>query len=483
MAIRWPSFKGAVQRAMSSVPGSGWFGFVREGYGGAWQQNVLIDKRSMHQFYAVFACKTLISGDISKLDIDLQQLTKDIWTKGKNSALQTLMNAPNSYQNRIQFVESWILSKLDYGNTYILKARDQSNRIRALYPLNPLLCRPMIATDDTAGGAPAIFYELSPDNMSGLDKTVLVPASEIIHDRWNTHYHPLVGLPPILACGLAASQGHQIQETTIKFFGNGGQPSGVLTAPGRITDATAARLKAHFEENFRGKNVGRIAVLGENLKFEKMQLTAVEAQLLELLKLSAEIVCSVYHVPQYMIGAGATPTYNNIQSLNIQYYSQALQKLIEDFELCLALGLAMDTSTSRWRCNIDNLLRMDTVQQITSLKEGVLGGIYAPNEARAKLNLEAKDGGDSPYLQQQNFSLAALAKRDALDDPFGSVRETFTGPANPADAPNQTGGPAIPAPEPAPAPPPDPQKAMTEELAKYDPKWAKAYIDIGFSAP
>jgi hypothetical protein len=30
-------------------------------------------------------------------------------------------------------------------------------------------------------------------------------------------------------------------------------------------------------------------------------------------------------------------------------------------------------------------------------------------------------GGESPMIQQQNFSLAALAKRDAKDDPFGTA--------------------------------------------------------------
>jgi phage portal protein BeeE len=28
-------------------------------------------------------------------------------------------------------------------------------------------------------------------------------------------------------------------------------------------------------------------------------------------------------------------------------------------------------------------------------------------------------GGDSPYMQQQNYSLEALAKRDTQEDPFG----------------------------------------------------------------
>mgnify|MGYP004721558517 FL=1 len=31
------------------------------------------------------------------------------------------------------------------------------------------------------------------------------------------------------------------------------------------------------------------------------------------------------------------------------------------------------------------------------------------------------EGGDTPYLQQQNFALAALAKRDGSDNPFGTA--------------------------------------------------------------
>jgi hypothetical protein len=50
----------------------------------------------------------------------------------------------------------------------------------------------------------------------------------------------------------------------------------------------------------------------------------------------------------------------------------------------------------------------------------VKSGIRAPDEARARLNLPPVPGGKYPYLQQQNFSLEALAKRDAQEDPFGT---------------------------------------------------------------
>jgi hypothetical protein len=49
-------------------------------------------------------------------------------------------------------------------------------------------------------------------------------------------------------------------------------------------------------------------------------------------------------------------------------------------------------------------------------------------------------GGDALYLQQQNFSLEALAKRDAQDDPFRTApppapTPPATPPAVPEDEP------------------------------------------------
>src|SRR5262249_49102131 len=66
----------------------------------------------------------------------------------------------------------------------------------------------------------------------------------------------------------------------------------------------------------------------------------------------------------------------------------------------------------------DNLLRMDTATLVTTIKDAVGAGVMAPNEGRQKFDLKPVTGGESPYLQQQNYSLQALAKRDAQADPF-----------------------------------------------------------------
>ena len=141
-------------------------------------------------------------------------------------------------------------------------------------------------------------------------------------------------------------QGLNIQNNSTKFFANGSNPGGVLTAPGTINDETAKRLKDYWEQNYTGKNVGRIAVLGDGLKYEPMMVNAVDADLINQLKWSAETVCSCFHVPPYMIGIGPQPTYNSIEALNQQYYSQCLQTLIEAIEALLDDGLGLTQITT-----------------------------------------------------------------------------------------------------------------------------------------
>jgi HK97 family phage portal protein len=429
----------AQEKDLSPVTeGRGWWPIIREAFTGAWQQNVTVSFDSVLTFHAVFACQTLIASDISKLRVKLVAQDSDgIWSETKNAAYSPVLRKPNAYQNRIQFFESWVLSKLQRGNTYVLKQRDNRQVVTKLYVLDPTKVTPLVADDGS------VFYELQTDTLSEIAEVrVIVPAREIIHDRFNTFHHPLVGLSPISACGLAATQGLAIQNNATRLFQNGARPSGILTAPGEIKEQTAHELKTYWESNFSGTNAAKVAVLGDGLKYEAMSMNAVETELIDQLKLTAEVVCSAFHVPPYKIGIGAMPTYNNVQALNVEYYSQCLQKHIEDIELCLdeALGIGEGVVTNGQtygvEIDIDNLLRMDSAALVTSIKDAVGAGVMAPDEGRKKLDLKPVAGGASPYLQQQNYSLEALAKRDAQENPFAGPTPPATPDPPPANDDN-----------------------------------------------
>jgi phage portal protein BeeE len=178
-----------------------------------------------------------------------------------------------------------------------------------------------------------------------------------------------------------------------------------------------------------------------------MSVNAVDAQLIEQLKWTAEVVCSAFHVPAYKIGVGQYPTQTNIEALDQQYYSQCLQSLFENIELLLDEGLGLTEvpgKTYGTEFDLDDLLRMDTATMIEAEKNAVGAGIKSPNEARKRMNLPPTPGGKGPYLQQQNYSLAALEKRDAKEDPFATKPTT----------------PALPAPK------QEPEKSVSPDRAK-----------------
>ena len=395
------------------VSSRGFWGWVQEPFTGAWQMNQEIKLDSVMTFAAVSRCVSLIAGDIAKMPVRMVELTPDrIWIEKENPAYSPVLRKPNPYQNRIQFFGNWMESKLIHGNTYVLKQRDQRGVVSALYVLDPRHVKVLVASD---GG---VYYELARDDLSRQYETsVTIPASEIIHDRWNTFYHPLVGISPIASCGIAAAQGLAIQNNSARFFNNNSNPGGVLTAPGAISDETAARLKAYWDTQYSGSNAGKVAVLGDGLKYEPMAVTATDAQLIEQLKMSAEMVCTAFGVPAYKIGVGPAPAYNNIEALNMQYYTDALQIHVESIEECLDQGLGISRPLGT-EFDLDYLFRMDTKTMVDAEAEAVKSGIKTPNEGRRRLNLPPKKGGDSPYMQQQNYSLEALARRDAQPDPW-----------------------------------------------------------------
>lgn len=384
----------------------GFWSRIIEPFSGAWQQGDTWSVDTVLAHHAVYACITLIASDIGKLKIKLMQIGSDgIATETTSASFSPVLRRPNRYQNHIQFKEWWITSKLIRGNAYALKQRDNRGIVTALYLLDPCRTTVLVAPDGD------VFYQLDADNLSGVQEPVTVPASEIIHDRMNCLFHPLVGTSPIFACGSAANQGLKIQQNQRGFFANGSNPGGVLTAPGTISDETAKRLKSHWDENYTGENSGKVAVLGDGLKFEPMRMSAVDSQLIEQLKWTSEVACSTFHIPAYMIGVGAAPTYNNIEALSQQYYSQCLQSLIESMEECLDDGLSMPSNYDS-RLDLSGLLRMDTATQYKTLGDGIGSGLLAPNEGRKRLDLKPVAGGDTPYLQVQNYSLAALDERD-----------------------------------------------------------------------
>ncbi|EMH3859628.1 phage portal protein, partial [Escherichia coli] len=187
----------------------------------------------------------------------------------------------------------------------------------------------------------------------------------------------------------------------------------------------AKKLKGNWDSGYTGENAGKTAILSNGAKYSPTTFSPVDAQTVEQLKMTAEIVCSVFRVPAYKIGVGHPPSSDNVEALEQQYYSQCLQTLIESIELLLDEALETGENEST-EFDVTTLLRMDSERRMKTLGDAVKNTLLTPNEARKRENLPPLAGGDALYLQQQNYSLEALSRRDAREDPFASAGKTVS---------------------------------------------------------
>ncbi len=403
--------------------GRGWWPLIREPFTGAWQRNKEVKIDTLIQYPTLYACVSRIATDIGKLPFLLKQRqTSGIWSE-VSRAEYAVLRKPNHYQTHQQFRELWALAKLVQGNAYLLKERNNRGIVVALYVLDPFRVMPLISESGE------VFYQLRTDNLNQLPEDsseLVVPASEIIHDRCICPFHPLVGLPPIAAAHWPALKNMRILKSSSEFFANNAQPSGILSAPGAISDSTADRLKTYWNENFTGENAGKVAVVGDGLQFVSLAAKSVDAQMIEQLRYSDEQICQPFGIPPFKVGIGSIPAGMKVDDINQLYYSDALQTHVDAMENLLDEGLGIELPLGV-ELDLWPLLRMDQSKQAEVESKLVGGAIKTPNEARKNFDLEPKSGGDAIYLQQQNYSLEALARRDAQEDPFDAD------PAEPVD--------------------------------------------------
>ena len=427
----WMTGKKSASTAQPVYGGDVWH-TIHEPFTGAWQRNeeIEVSKNDQMRHHAVFACVSLITRDIGKLKIKTKRKINGV-SQVCTSCVNPLLAKPNDFQNWQQFAEAWATSKATSGNTYVWKVRNIYGEVWKLQILNPERTKPLV---DPNGN---VFYQIRKDRLFDLTEDVVLPASEIIHDRFNCFYHPLVGLSPIVACALSASQGISIQRNAQAFFANASRPSGILVAPGVISEQTSKELKENWQRNYSGKGNGGTAVMGDGMNYVPISVAANDAQLVEQLKMSGEIVCTAFSVPAFKVGLAPLPS-GKVSDHNDIYYSDCLQHYIESIETLLNQHLDLEEGVEAEFC-LDALLRMDAGSQMDYLDKGVKGAIMAPNEARARIGLAPVPGGESPMIQQQNYSLEAIAKRDGSADPFAKTPAPTPATEEPQGADNELG--------------------------------------------
>lgn len=422
-----------------------WQRFIHEPFAGAWQHNKEEHRATLLTYPTLYACIYRISTDIGKLPFIVRRRSDaGVMELLPKSPLYKVLREPNHYQTETQFREFWMLAKLICGNAYILLSRDSKGKVDGMYVMDSHRVLPMI-TD-----AGEVYYQLYTDVLNKFPrdypyKNLVVPGSEIIHDRCNPLFHPLIGVPPVAAAYLPALKNLKILQNAADFFGNNQQPGGLLTAPAGMSEEDAQAVRDYWETAFSGGNSGKIAVIGADMKFTTFAMKSIDSQMIEQTRYSDEQICQPFGIPPFKVGIGTIPAGLGVDGINQLYYNDALQTHIVHMEelLCWALKAR---EPERIELDLDPLIRMDEKKRAEVETKLVSGKIKTPDEGRAKFNLPPTGGGDTLWGQYQDYPLSMLQERWRWDTPFREalaggeegLRDLSSSEDAPAEGPDET---------------------------------------------
>ncbi|WP_369796347.1 phage portal protein, partial [Snodgrassella sp. CFCC 13594] len=177
-----------------------------------------------------------------------------------------------------------------WGNAYIL------NKGNGLHVLDPRNVYPMLADDGS------VFYQVSADKLAGTGAGDIYPASQVLHDRSNCLWHPLVGVSPLFACATSGTMAAHIQENSTNVFANSGKPSGLIMTVDGADKEKVDELGKHLNQTFKGQKAGNLAVTAGELKYIAFSpVNATDAQLIEQLGWTIADIARAFGVPLHKI--------------------------------------------------------------------------------------------------------------------------------------------------------------------------------------
>lgn len=353
-----------------------------------------------------FACLKILSEAVGKLPLKLLRKTK------KNGVIEATMhplynvvrNRPNKYFTSTNFWANTEYSRNHYGNAYNL-INGYGENIQ-LIPLDS--SKMQIWYDDVKllSDVPDVWYIYS---NGGVNKRF--SSEEILHFKTSiTDKDGLEGLAvrEILASTIKGNQKAQKMQNAL--YDSGFTAKAVVQYTGNLKDESVKNFLMNIERYAKGEvDAGKGLVpipLGTQL--QPLTTKLGDNEFLELKKYSALEIASAFGIKPVQINDYSKSSYASSEAQNLAFLIDTLLFILKQYEEELNYKLLSDKELRQgyyFKFNIGMLLRADMKTQLESLRGAVEGGIYTRNEARAFLDLEAKEGGDELTVNGSTINL------------------------------------------------------------------------------
>lgn len=348
---------------------------------------------------AAGACVSFWSGNIAGLPLHVLRSQGDVDVPAPDHPLYWLLHdSPNYDQSSFDFWEQMVESLEWRGNAYARLGRTDAGFLTSLTPISPQGMRV------SRGGDGDLRYEWNDGSRQ------IASSGEILHIRGRGG-NALGGVSTLAQYRRALSLALVTESSSDAIFRNGVRPGGTIQTDNKMNLAQVAELEDRVQQKWAGAhNAGRPMLLHNGLKWQKLTIDPVDAEMLESRRLSMEIVCQIFEVDPHLVGitSGNTKLGSSMSDQTLSLVKFKMHKRLKRIEGALEKQLLSRDDRKRGikiRFNLEGFLRADSLgraQYYNLMKQ-----FMTTNEIRALEGLPPVPGGDEIYRQVQDQPLGA----------------------------------------------------------------------------
>ena len=291
----------------------------------------------------------------------------------------------------------WSLMELcrnDAGNAYAWIDTRRPERPQ-LWPLDPYKVRVWYDDGCKLADAPDVWYQVATPT-----GTMTLGSEEVLHFKSHNTRDGLVGIPVREQLASTIEGNAKAQAFINKLYDSGMTAKLVLQYTGGLNDANVQALREGVE-NYASddlkKGLQNIIPIPYGMTLTPLNLKLADSQFLEIKQYTAMQIASAFGVKPYQIGDYSKSSYASAEAQQLSFLVDTLLFIVKQYEEEIGFKLLHDTEEAAGyhvKFNTAVILRADQQTQINTLSTAVQSFLMTPNEARERLDLPAKEGGD-----------------------------------------------------------------------------------------
>lgn len=332
-----------------------------------------------------------------------------------SSAPYQTLRRPNPDQTAYEFIRALVSDILLYDRALFLVLADDD--APSGYQLRLIPPSWQVGYKGTNAFAPEAVAVQVPQG-----RKIEVPASKFVLMHGYNPGDPCRGVSPIESLKATLTEQLESDRYRLQVWKNGGRMSSYIVRPKDVepwTPEQADRFKNEFKNAWTGDHAasgGGVPVLEDGMEIKSTQFNAKDAQWSESKQLSRQDVAAVYHIKPGLIWDDGQ-TYASVKENARALYSEALAPLLRQIEDRFnTFLLPMMGASSDQYVEFDFTAKMmGSFEEQAAYLQSACGAPYMlRNEARARMNLPAIEGGDE-LVTPLNVTEGGLASPNDTD--------------------------------------------------------------------